>query len=222
MKAEEVKVKDRQWLNIGSGIMSRVFMNADRMVTTTKSGPPMSDIKTRRIWSLTTGRMIDEAEVEDVADKILHRPLSKPDNIRVELVLKNAMALYERRGPDVAEIFSQPRVCQEAAGATFEGVNLRPGWSLDLTMADPKTGRKWDLSKADVQERVRKLVRQTRPYCVIGSPPCTAFSPLQEISRAKRDPRVMERQLQDAKAHVRFCLEIYRMQLSGKRHFLHE
>ena len=43
-----------------------------------------------------------------------------------------------------------------------------------------------------------------------------AFSPLQEISRSKRDPRVMARELRDAKAHVKFCLEIYSMQLAEK------
>ena len=115
------------------------------------------------------------------------------------------------------EIFSQPRVCQEA---NHHG--LRPGWSLDLTAKDPATGQGWDLSDPAVQSRVRKLVHHTQPFCIIGSPPCTAFSPLQEIGRAKRDPRVMERELNQGKAHIRFCLEIYLIQLKAKRHFVHE
>ena len=32
----------------------------------------------------------------------------------------------------------------------------------------------------------------------------------------------MKRQLEDAKAHIRFCLEIYTMQIKAKRHFVHE
>ena len=66
----------------------------------------MSDIKMRRTWSLSTGKMIDETDVENTPDKELNKPLSKTDNIRVELTLKNALTLFEKRGPDVAEIFS--------------------------------------------------------------------------------------------------------------------
>ena len=61
-----------------------------------------------------------------------------------------------------------------------------------------------------------------KPFCVIRSPPCTAFSPLQEISRAKRDPKIMEAELREAKKHVRFCIEVYRLQLQGRRHFVHK
>ena len=222
MESAEIKSRDHKWVDIGSGMVSRIFTDADRVVTATKSGPPMCDIKTRRIWSLTTGRLLDEADVENVPDKVLHLRLKTRDNIRVELVLKDAIALFERKGPDVAEIFSQPRVCQEAGCREYQGATLRPGWSLDLTTVDPRTGERWDLSRPEVQKRVRNLVRETQPYFVIGSPPCTAFSPLQEISRAKRDPKVMEQQLRKAKAHIRFCVEIYKMQLAGRRHFIHE
>ena len=78
------------------------------------------------------------------------------------------------------------------------------------------------MSKHDVQERVRQLIRKTEPYCIIGSPPCTPFSPLQEISRSKRDPKVMAEELRMGKAHIKFCLELYAMQLKAKRHFIHE
>lgn len=154
IKPGELGTRDRQWTGIGSGVVSRAFTM--RMVTTTKSGPPMSDIKMRRIWSLSTGMMIDEAGVDNTADEELHRLLEKIDSVRVELTLKDALALFERHVPDVAEIISQPRVCQEAAGRPFEGTSLRPGWSLDLTTADPRTGLRWELSQPEVQSRLRK------------------------------------------------------------------
>ena len=116
--------------------------------------------------------------------------MATKDDIRVEVILKNALALFERKGPDVCEIYSQPRVCQEAMSK-----HLQPGWSLDLTTKDPATGDHWDLSQPKVQSRVRKLVRDTQPYCFMGSPPCTPFSPLQEIGRAKRNPKVMANEL---------------------------
>ena len=52
-------------------------------------------------------------------------------------------------------------------------------------------------------------MRDTQPFCV-------------RISRAKRDARVMEDELNRGKAHMRFCLDIYGMKLAAKRHFMHE
>ena len=63
--------------------------------------------------------------------------------------MKNTLTLFERKGPDVAEIFSQPRVCQEIGSKKINGESLRPGWSPDVTLKDP--GRHWDLSKPEVQ-----------------------------------------------------------------------
>ena len=115
------------------------------------------------------------------------------DDVRVEFVMKGAQALYQRKKPDVAEIYSQPRVCQEAATQRFGDTVLQPGWSLDLTTKDPSTGQAWDLSNKQIQQKVKKLIRDTEPFCVVGSPPCTAFSPLQELSRKKRDPKIVAR-----------------------------
>ena len=93
-----------------------------------------------------------------------------------------------------------------------------PGWSLDLARDDPLTGRPWDLSKHFMRERVRQLVRETKPFIVIGSPPCTLFCQLQNLSRHKRDPAVLAKRLEDAKQHLRFCLEIYNVQTQAGRH----
>jgi hypothetical protein len=217
MRRKDIKSRDLQWTDVGSGVFARTFIGAERLVVTSRGGPCIGDIASRRIWSLSTGKMLDECDIDDVPDKILERKLPEPDDIRVELVLKGALDLYQRRGADVCEIFSQPRVCQEARHS-----GLQPGWSLDLTTKDPANGKAWDLSDPKVQSRVKRLVNDTRPYCIIGSPPCTAFSPLQEIGRAKRDPKVMQMELDKGKAHIRFCLEIYAMQLRARRHFVHE
>ena len=166
--------------------------------------------------------MLDECVIEDIKDSWPNKELPEYTDIRIEVTLKKAAAMFERRGPDVCEVFSQPRVCHEAEGMDKETDVLTPGWSLDLTTVDPLNGRPWDLSVPTVQSRVRKLVRDTRPFCIVGSPPCTAFSPLQEISRAKRDPKKMLKELDMAKKHVKFCVELYKMQIRDKRHFVHE
>ena len=126
---------------------------------------------------------------------------TEPDDIRVELVLKGAQELYNRERPDVAEIYSNPRVCQEATARRYDGKTLVPGWSLDLTTKDPLTNEPWDLSKRTVQERVKKLIRESEPYCIVGSPPCTPFSQLQGLNKRKRDPKVVKKELEAGKAH---------------------
>ena len=84
--------------------------------------------------------------------------------------MHGAMKMYEIRGADISEV-SQFCVAQEAALKEYGGVRFVPGWSLDLTRDDPATGQPWDLSKHSARERVRKLVRDTKPLLLIGSPP---------------------------------------------------
>ena len=155
-------------------------------------------------------------------DNELSRHLNSAQDIKVELTLRDALKLYQVQGPDVCEIFSQPTICAEAPVKAYRGQELVPGWSLDLTMNDPQTGQPWDLSMLSVQNRLRKLVASGKPFVLIGSPPCTAFSPLQNISRHKRDPSVVKGELRRAKAHIRFCLEMYQLQTKGNRYFIHE
>jgi hypothetical protein len=174
------------------------------------------------VWGLTKGKLIDECEVDTTPDHVLRRELREPDDIRVELVLKGAQDLYMRQKPDVAEIYSNPRVCQEATSRKFEGIDLRPGWSLDLTTKDPTTGSPWDLPDMKVQTRVRRLTLDTKPFCIVGSPPCTPFSLLQGLNKKRRDPAVIAREIKAGRAHIRSCLEVYTMQMRAGRHFAHE
>jgi hypothetical protein len=220
--SSKIKPKDLEWRDIGSGTVTKTFKNVKKLYTTTRRGPPMQDIHIRRIWSLSKGKLIDECEVEQTPDRTLHRELAEADDIRVELVLKGAQSLYMRSRPDVAEIYSNPRICQEATAQKFEGINLRPGWSLDLSTKDPTTGMPWDLSDKKVQSRVIKLIRSTEPFCIVGSPPCTPFSQLQGLNKARRDPKTVAEELRIGKAHMNFCIDVYRMQMRSGRHFAHE
>ena len=69
---------------------------------------------------------------------------------------------------------------------------------------------------------MRGLVRDSKPFMLLGSPPCTMFSVLQNLSKANRDEEEFNLKMETAKKHIRFCLELYGMQLEGGRHFLHE
>ena len=159
----EITAKERQWQDVGSGVFARTFPRSERLVTTMRGGPPVEDVHRRTIWSLSKGRVIHDCIVDDVSDHELNKMLEETDDIRVELTMKGAMKMYNKTGADVSEVYSQPRVAQAAAEDDTDGMKLQPGFSLDLTRADPTTGRAWDLSSPQVQSRVTKLVRETRP-----------------------------------------------------------
>ena len=129
------------------------------MVTTTRGGPPIAEVHRRTIWSLSRGRVIDDCIVDDVPDHILNRVMNEPDDIRVELTMKNAISMYNKKDVDVSEAYSRPRIAQAAAEYDKDGINLQPGWSLDLTMADPTTGKALDLLDPKGQSRVVKLLQ---------------------------------------------------------------
>ncbi len=218
----EVERKELAWQDIGSGTFARTFFDVKKLFVTTRGGPPMCDVYRRTVWSLRTGRVIDDCIVEDVPDHILYRELGTEEDVRVELVMKNALAMYERRGADVVELYSQPRIAQEATAKLYSGTKLTPGWSLDLTRLDPKTGKAWDLSDEKVQSRVKRMVAEGKPLFVIGSPPCTSFSSIQNMNNKKRDAKVVEAERKAGERHLQFCLEIYMIQIKAKRYFIHE
>ena len=116
---------------------------------------------------------------------------------------------------DLTEVYSPERVNKLA-----RRFGLVVGHSLDLTNG-------WDFRKADDRRRAWNLLKKTQPYMVIGSPPCTLFSMLQELNVARhgKDDAWMAK-FEEAKAeaieHVEFCAQIYRYQLKNGRHFVHE
>ena len=221
-KTAMMSSQDMIWRDIGSGTVARSFRGAKKLQVSTQGGPPECDVYRRIVQNLDTGKIIDDCIIDDTPDEVLYRDLDKETNIRVELVLRGALALYERKGTDVSEIFSPPRIAQEAGIREYGGTRLKPGWSLDLTRNDPKTGEPWDLSDKKVQSRIVKLVAEGRPLFIIGSPPCTAFSIIQNINKERRDEKKVQKELEEAKEHIRFSIKLYRMQLEGNRFFVHE
>ena len=66
------------------------------------------------------------------------------------------------------------------------------------------------------------MVLQQKPLFIISSPPCTAFSTLQNISKHKRDPEVVEAEKRAGIVHIKFCIELYKIQLQHHWYFIHE
>ena len=119
------------------------------------------------------------------------------------------------RGVDVTEVFSPERVNKLASR-----FGLVPGASMDLT-----TGYDFNL-EAD-RRKAWKEIKKSNPYVIIGSPPCTMFSNLQELNKyVHRDnPEWLarfEEEKRKASRHIEFCIQLYRYQLRQGRHFIHE
>ena len=118
---------------------------------------------------------------------------------------------------DLSEVYSPPRVAEEAKAA-----GLVAGFSLDLTVSDEK-GRPWDFSKRSCRQRAWALVKEKRPYMLVGSPPCTPFSIIQNLNMRTKAGRIkVEEARKRGAVHLRFCVALYREQMRCGRYFVHE
>ena len=66
------------------------------------------------------------------------------------------------------------------------------------------------------------MVVQDEPYCLIGSPPCTMFSILQNGNKWRHTEKDWQRKLDEAEVHIKFCLSLYEIQRRAGRYYLHE
>ena len=98
---------------------------------------------------------------------------------------------------------------------------IKAGSSFDL-IVDASTGESWDFLKAEDRRRCWRRLRQEDPWVVIGSPPCTAFSRLQGLSKNRADPEKRRRKMTEAKVLLNFALAVYAWQMQRGRYFAHE
>ncbi len=86
-----------------------------------------------------------------------------------------------RIGPTaVAELFSPPRVSKILPSV---GGDLVAGSTFDLH-ADIN-GVKWNFEQPLDRKRAWERIRAEEPYLVVGSPPCTMFSSMQNMNKNK-------------------------------------
>ena len=116
---------------------------------------------------------------------------------------------------DIAEVFSPPRVVKQG-----EKIGLTAGTSMDLL-----TG--WNFELKEDRDRAVKYIRENKPKLVIGSPPCTYFSNLQELNKHNQRFNMewmarFQDNLEKAIKHIEFCITLYKMQMDEGRYWLHE
>ena len=97
-----------------------------------------------------------------------------------------------------------------------------PGFAFDLTVKDPDDGQPWDFSTREKRVKACAEFNGQKPYMLIGSPACTAFSTWMALNEAKsKDVAVVRRAKIRAIVHIDFVVELYYDQLAGGRYFLH-
>ncbi len=121
----------------------------------------------------------------------------------------------------VSEIYSPPRVTDLIRKSRMR--HILPGYALDLTVNDPIDSKPWDFSFKHKRERARQLLREQKPYVLVGSPECKQFTTFHAINAARSSDReAMAKAKTAAIVHMNFVCELYQEQIDGGRYFVHE
>ena len=118
-----------------------------------------------------------------------------------------------------SEIYSPPRITAMARARPSLGV--LPGFALDLSTCD-EAGQPWNFDCPAQRAKARRLVEDTKPLLLVGSPMCTAFRLLQALNWGRVSPEQKEAIVKRATSHLHFCLELYGLQVREGRCFLHD
>ena len=122
--------------------------------------------------------------------------------------------------PSLVEAYGTGNII-DMANTKLRNLNIDGLCAFDLRVAKPN-GSKWDFSKARDRIEATEFVKKHKPTWVIGSPPCTPFSQLQGLNFPKMPKEKVAAILREGRKHLRFVIGLYKIQLDGKRHFLHE
>ena len=107
----------------------------------------------------------------------------------------------------VSELSGPGRVTSRASA-----FDLMQGMAMDL-----RTG--FDFNMEQDRVRARAIIDEEKPWLIVGSPMCAAFSPLMALN--PKTDKVKHAMVQGVK-HLFFVGEIYKTQISRGRFFLHE
>ena len=103
--------------------------------------------------------------------------------------------------------------------AKEEGMKARLAFDLTMTRAD---GQAWDFSLKAMRDEATKILLEEEPLMLVGSPPCTMWSILQNGNRWRYSDAEWQQKLDDAHVHIDLCLKVFELQRRAGRFFLYE
>ena len=86
--------------------------------------------------------------------------------------------------------------------------HIMPGYALDLTTTDPEDGKPWDFSLRHKRIRARRLIRQQKPYLLIGSPQCKEFCTWQRLNESRYPDSGFQARREKAEIHFKFVCQL--------------
>ena len=108
-----------------------------------------------RPWNQTPSDSSAQQPTDEDGDTVMSVVERLEDEVCAPLTSiehEELMAVHEAlegRRPDVAEVYSPPRITAEA-----KRMHLRPGFALDFTVFD-EFGERWDFRRTDHRQRAR-------------------------------------------------------------------
>ena len=83
-------------------------------------------------------------------------------------------------------------------------------------------GGGWNFDKLKDRRAAIRLVKETKPYLLIGSPMCTWFSTMMNVNLRKMPPEKVRKEVKRAIRHMKFVCSLYELQSKEGRYFLDE
>ena len=90
------------------------------------------------------------------------------------------------------------------------------------TVIDCKINPQFDLTSSQVRQEVATLIERKDPLFLLGAPPCTVFSSMQNINQKHNVGELWEMKCQQGLTHLEFAVQLYWEQISRGRFFIHE
>ena len=142
-------------------------------------------------------------DVEDVEkERALSRQMKKKLVPQLEKLMKERVS--------VSEVYSPPRICR-----TAEQNGLKPGSSFDILEG-------WDLRDPNQARAMWHTLQQEEPELVVVSPPCVAFSAMQNINFPKMSLKKVMVIVAEGLHHMRVAMKVACWQWRRGKFFLYE
>ena len=163
------------------------------------------------VWSLKgSERASLPAEIQKCVDILsLQQELHDEENACRRLALKfGCLSLLEAYSPEKVKTYTSPQA------TLFDlGLGVLSGVAIDLTATD-ELGVGWDFSVLAHQRQVQQEVALGKPYLLVGS---SQFGSLSAWDTANAS-----RSLDTTARHLKFCCELYKLQMDNGKYFVHE
>ena len=121
-----------------------------------------------------------------------------------------SLSHLSKDGDDFMEIFSPPRMTP-----MFALRGKRGQIAIDVLCG-------WDLSDPAVKNFVFELIGKRNPKAAMLSPPCTAYSRLQDLSKDKRDEGLFHLKMKESQGLLKLSMQIAEVQIKKGNYFIFE